>query len=137
MFNELNKKRTDRKELRKFGITLFIALGIFGGLVLWRRGEAGLVFWGIGLVLLTVGLGRPEILAPIYKAWMTGALFMGFVMTHFILALMYYLVLSPVGFVMRGLGHDPLRLKFDRDAESYWAQKEQKEFTKERYEKMF
>lgn len=132
-----NNQRSESRELRRFAITLFIALGIFGGLVLWRRGEIGLVFWGIGLGLFTVGLVRPKILGPVYRGWIAVAFLMGFVMTHFILALMYYLVFTPMGLVMRVLGRDPLRLEFDRNAKSYWIRRQPTEFIRERYEKMY
>ncbi len=71
---------------------------------------------------------------------MRAALFIGFFMTHLILALMYYLVFTPVGLVMKALGRDPLRLKFNKNAESYWVKRKREAaefFGKERYERMF
>jgi hypothetical protein len=133
----MTKTKIDEKELRRFAITLFIALGILGGLILWRKGETGYLLLGISLGLLMVGLARPRILGPIYKGWMTGAFMMGFIMTHLILALMYYLVFTPVGLVMRVLRKDPLRLRLDRNIGSYWIKRNQREFEKEGYEKMF
>jgi hypothetical protein len=65
------------------------------------------------------------------------SLFMGFFMTHLILALIYYLVFTPVALLMRALGRDPLRLKHDRNAKSYWIKRPRTEFLKESYEKMF
>jgi len=62
---------------------------------------------------------------------------MGFFMTHLILALMYYLVFTPVALVMRALGRDPLRLKYDGDVTSYWMKRPRREFPRESYEKMF
>ena len=68
---------------------------------------------------------------------MTLALVLGFIMSHIILALVYYLVLTPIGFFMRILGKDPLTLKSDPNADSYWIKREKKEWSRENYEKMF
>jgi len=133
----VNKNEIALKELRKFGFTLSCVLSILGGFVLWRKGETGFLLWGIGFVILLVGLIRPTLLKAIQKGWMKLAFLMGFFMTHLILALLYYLVFTPMAFVMKGLGRDPLRLKHDRNAKSYWLKRPQTEFTRERYEKMF
>ncbi len=137
MENKINERECAAKELRKFGFTMSCALSIVGGFALWRKGETGLLFWGIGFVILMVGLIRPRLLGPIHKGWMKLAFVMGFFMTHLILALMYYLVFTPVALVMRTLGKDPLRLKYDRSVKSYWIRRPRSEFTRERYEKMF
>lgn len=133
----MNSSKTDRKELRKFAITVFCALGILGAVFLWRRGESGYLFWIIGVALLGLGLMKPRLLGPIHKVWMRLAFLIGFVMTHLILAAMYYLVFTPMGLVMRIFGRDPLRLKQDENAESYWIRRHWTEFAKERYEKMY
>jgi hypothetical protein len=53
-----------------------------------------------------------------YVAWP-----IGFVVSHLVLAAVYYLVLTPVGLVMRLLGYDPMRRGFDREAASYWVER--------------
>ena len=133
----MNNLKIGLEELQKFAITLFFALGILGGLILWRKGGIGFLFLGIAVAFLPVGLIRPVLLGPIYKGWMTIAMWMGFVMTHFILALMYYLVFTPVGLVMRFLGKDPLKIKFAKDVDSHWIKRQETELPRERYEKMY
>ena len=125
------------KELRKFSIILFFAFGILGLLVFWRRGEAGLVLCGVGLALLLCGLTAPKVLLYPYKGWMRLSLILGFLMNHLILSLMYYLVFTPTGIVMRMLGKDLLRKQFDKNGKTYWLKREEKTYAKERYEKMF
>jgi hypothetical protein len=125
------------KELRTFAFTLSCALGFLGGLVLWRKGETGFLLWVIGMVILSMGLLKPRLLEPIHKGWMGISFLTGFFMTHLILALMYYLVFTPMALVMRALGKDPLRLKHDGKARSYWIKRPRREFPKESYERMF
>lgn len=129
--------KADVKELRKFSIILFCAFGILGLLVLWRRGEEGLILCGVGFALLLFGLIRPKLLFYPYKGWMRLSLILGFLMNHLILSLMYYFVISPIGIVMRMFGKDFLRKKYDKNATTYWIKKDRKGYAKERYEKMF
>jgi hypothetical protein len=137
MEDVVNKNEIALKELRKFSFTLSCALIILGGFVLWRKGETGLLFWCIGIVILLMGLTKPRLLGPIHKGWMGMSFLMGFLMTHVILALLYYLVFTPMGLVMRIVRKDPLKLKRDHSAESHWIKRTRREFTRERYEKMF
>ena len=129
--------KADAKELRKFAIVLFFAFEISGLLIFWRRGDAGPVLCGIGLALLLGGLTSPKLLLYPYKGWMRLSLILGFLMNHLILLLMYYLVVTPIGIVMRILGKDFLGKRFDKKGKTYWIKREQKVYVKERYEKMF
>jgi hypothetical protein len=129
--------KADIKDLRRFSFVLSLAFVILGLLVFWRRGGAGLVFCGVGLALLLPGLTRPKLLIYPYKGWMTLSLMLGFMMTHLILLLMYYIVFTPIGVVMRIFGRDILRKQFDKNEKTYWIKREQDLFVKERYEKMF
>jgi len=133
----MNTSNSADKELRTFAFTLSCALGFLGGLVLWRKGETGFLLWVVGMVILSMGLLKPGLLGPIHRGWMGISFLMGFFMTHLILALMYYLVFTPVALVMRALGRDPLRLKYDGDVTSYWMKRPRREFPRESYEKMF
>jgi hypothetical protein len=58
-------------------------------------------------------------------------------MSHIILALVYYIVLTPIGVFMRMLGKEPLSLRFDRNAESYWIKRQKGLNDKTSYEKMY
>lgn len=133
----MNASKINSKELKKFGITLFVALTILGGLLLWRKGGIGFLFWGIGIAFLLVGVTKPERLASTYRGWMRISMWMGFVMTHLILALMFYCVFTPIGLVMRLMGRDPLNLKAPKGVDSYWVKKPQTAPQRERYEKMY
>ena len=129
--------KADVKELRNFSILMFIAFGILGGLIFWMRGDTGLVFFGIGSALLICGLTIPKLLFYPYKVWMKLSLILGFLMSHLILLLLYYLILTPIGVVMRMSGKVFICKQFDKNEITYWIKKEQKIYGKERYEKMY
>lgn len=131
------KPTVDAKELRKFAVTISIALGVLGGLVLWRKGQAGLIPIAIGAVIFLAGLVWPKSLAILYKAWMALALALGFIMSHIILALVYFVVLTPIGFFMKIVKRNPLELSFDRTAESYWIKRQKGLNDMTSYEKMY
>jgi len=128
--------QTDAKELRKFSITLFIALGILGLFLLWRKGGVGFVPLGFAFLLLLLGMKRPSLLTPFYKGWMTLSLLLGYIMSHLVLMILYYLLMTPIGLVMRILQKDLLGRQFDKKAKTYWVKRSQ-ESLRDQYEKMF
>jgi hypothetical protein len=127
----------DVKELRKFALTMFCALGILGAILVWRKRDIGFVLWGMGTAGLLIAWVRPRVLNLVYKYWMKLAMVLGLISSHVILALLYYLVVTPLGLVMRLLGKNPLVLQPDKGLKSYWITREGGHFDKERCEKMF
>jgi hypothetical protein len=108
------------RDLRKFGLVMAGAFGALGGLAAWRGRSAGVVLLGIAAAFLVLGLAVPRLLRPVEKAWMAAARVMGVVMTHVILTLFYYLVITPFGIAMRIAGRDPLQRGAAPARESFW-----------------
>lgn len=129
--------KCDVKELRKFAVTLFFALGILGAILVWRKRDIGLVLWAIGSAALLMAWVQPAALKPVYRYWMKLAVAFGLVSTHVILALLYYLVFTPVGLVRRVVGKNPLALRLEEKTGSYWIKRESRKYDKQCYEKMF
>ena len=108
------------KQLRHFG---YLVGGIFGliGLwpLLWRQQSPRA--WALALTVLLVvpALVAPRILAPVYRAWMALGEVLAWINTRIILGVVFYGVVTPIGFVMRMLGHDPMRRRFEKTGESY------------------
>jgi len=111
----------DNKGLREFGlITGSIAAALFGLLLPWLFGHGWPVWpWVVGGVLAAWALVWPAGLRPIYHLWMRFGEALGWVNSRIILGLMYYLLILPVGLLMRLVGKDPMRRRLDRDAKSY------------------
>ena len=72
-----------------------------------------------------VGLVSPGLLRIVYLGMIYATLPIGIVVSYVILAATYYLVLTPIGLVMRLCGYDPMHRRFDRKAESYWVPREE------------
>ena len=67
-----------------------------------------------------IALAKPALLAWLNRLWIKLGVLLGKVVSPIALGILFYGVLAPVGKVMRFAGKDPLRLKFDPGADSYW-----------------
>ena len=105
---------------RSFGVVITVVLaGI--GLFPLLHGEPPR-WWSLAVagVLLVVTLVRAELLAPFNRVWFRFGLFLHRVVNPVIMAVIYFAVVTPTGLIMRAAGKDPLRLRRDPNAESYW-----------------
>ena len=124
-------------ELRKFGL-LFAA--ICGGVALYslyREGSVWPYAAGASLFFLLSGLFFQRVLRPIHASWMKVAHVLGWVNTRLLLGLFFYLVLTPVGLVIRLFGKDLIQQKIDRSRKSYWVKRETGATERGRYERLF
>lgn len=105
---------------RSFGVVITVALtGV--GLFPLLNGEPPR-WWSLAVagVMLVVTLVRAELLAPFNRVWFRFGLFLHRVVNPVIMAVIYFAVVTPTGLIMRAVGKDPLRLRRDPNAESYW-----------------
>ena len=114
-------KAHDLPSNRSFG---WVFTGFFGLIAIWplvlNQGE--LRWWAAGIsgIFLVLTLALPDVLEPLNRLWMKLALLLARVVNPVILGLMFFLIFTPVAFVLRLLGKDLLRLKLDQSASSYW-----------------
>ncbi|MEP6687659.1 MAG: SxtJ family membrane protein [Gemmatimonadales bacterium] len=106
-------------EGRKFGLLVGGAFLLLGAL-LWRRTHlaAAWISGGLGVALLMGGLAAPAQLGPVYRAWMALARVISKVTTPVFMSVMFFLVLTPAGFLVRLFGHRPLARS--KDDTTYW-----------------
>lgn len=119
----INWHPTDR-ELRQFaGIWFPLFWAIVGLLIGFRAGWWNVVLpvWGAVAAASIVGLTWPRLMRPVFFAWIVAALPIGWIVSHLLLAAVYYLLITPLGLVMRLIGRDKLQMRFDRDAATYWT----------------
>jgi len=123
-----------KRELRKFGLTVGLAFLVLGGISKWRGHELPpRVLWTVGSLLMVSGLLVPTLLGPVQRGWMRFADVVGTFNTRLILGLLFYLVFTPVGFVMRFF-RDPLTRSM-RDAEqSQWVRRKVEPVDPARYQ---
>lgn len=113
--------RPNDRQLRWFAGLWFPAMcAVIGSVVRAARPDLAITIWAVGLVLGMSGLVRPAIVRPVYAALMWITFPIAWIMSHAILALMYFLIITPVALVAR-LFYDPMARTFDRRASSYWV----------------
>jgi hypothetical protein len=105
---------------RSLGLTFSVFFALLAVLPL-RRHQAFQWRWVIvSALFLAIGLLAPGLLHPISRVWAKLALLLHKVVNPITTALLFFLVFVPAGLIFRLLGKDPLRLRLDPDADTYW-----------------
>lgn len=108
--------------LRQFGLIWLGFFAVVGGLTLWRSGTwpAATALWAAAVVVPAVGWIVPPFMRLVYLGMSYAAWPIGTAISFALLAAFYFLLVTPVGFVMRLLGRDPLNRRFAHELDSYW-----------------
>jgi hypothetical protein len=105
---------------RKFGVTVGLAFAVLATISWWRGHHYPVYVLGaLGGLLVLAGLSIPRRLGPVERAWMQLAVLISKVTTPVFMGVVYFLVLLPVGLVMRAFGRNAVRHQPVND--SYWA----------------
>ena len=137
MLEELKNIKSEKSDLRKFGITIGIILVMIAGFLFWKEKESFQIFLTVGAVLCIFGVVIPVILKPIYWIWMIFATILGWIMTRIILSILFYVILTPIGLIPRLFGKQFLELKWNRTNRTYWNYRSGDVIEKEKYEQQF
>ena len=115
----------NRKELRWFGGLLIVFCGVIAWVVSRGRDDLTLpiAIAATGAIVGLTGLLRPEIIRYVYVAWMVAVSPIAFVVSNLIVAVVFYLVVTPIGLAMKFARRDVLKLELRRDADSHWVEK--------------
>ena len=111
---------------RSFGLLFFIVFIVVG---LWPviKGEtANIYLILISLFFLIFGLINSKILSPFNKAWIKLGEILGLIIAPIIMALVYFIILTPISLIVRMLGKDLLGLKFLKKQDTYWTKRKKK-----------
>lgn len=126
------------RDLRWFAALQFVFLAVVAG-VLHRHAGQSWVAWAllaVSAAIAVVGLAVPRAVRLVFVAWMVVAFPIGWLVSHVVLAAVFYLVFCPIGLALKLCGHDPLQRRFDRRAESYWSPRQASD-DKSRYFRQF
>jgi multisubunit Na+/H+ antiporter MnhG subunit len=134
---EIKNIKEDKTALRKFGLTVGTVLLLVGILLYLTGKSSSVVIGGIGVLLILFGLILPTILKPLNKIWMILAVILGWFMSRLILFILFYIVITPIGFFLKLIGKDFLHRKIDNNSQSYWETREKKIAEQIDYERQF
>ena len=137
ILQDIKQLKTGERDLRKFGLMVGGVFVVLGVIILLRHKPHYPYFLWPGLVLMALGAVLPRLLKYVYIGWMSVAFVLGFVVSHLILGLFFYAVITPIGLLARISGKDFLSLKLDRTAKSYWLPRDRTQKAASSYERQF
>ena len=116
------KLNPSRRELRQFAALLLLVATALAGSIWYKSGLSGIqsMLWAAAVVLGAVGLAAPRLMRPLWVVLMVVGYPIGWVVSHVLLAGIFYLCFTPLGLAMRLFGYDPLDRRLDRSAKTYW-----------------
>jgi membrane-associated phospholipid phosphatase len=129
--------RTDKKTLKSFSRVMAIALFSIGTILLVRHKQSYLVFYSLTVLFFGLGIFASFVFKPVYLIWMRLAFVLSWINTRLVLLVVFYLVLTPTGLVMKLMGKDLLDRRIEREKKSYWLAKLKKVFDPAEYERQF
>ena len=107
---------------RNFGIVFFVVFLLIALYPLINSGEIRIWSAVIALIFLVLGILNSNILSPLNKLWFKFGIFLGKIISPIIMGIIFFLVVTPIGLIMRLLGKDVLNLRYN-DYKSYWIEK--------------
>ena len=132
----MEKLNLDRKTLRKFGMTMGIVFLVISGLFFFRHKYISVAYsFVVSCLFFIMGLVAPTFLKRIYIVWMNFASILAWINTRIILIILFYLIFTPIGLVMRLFRVDLLERKKNKG--TYWKKKQKVDFNPSNYERRF
>ena len=111
---------------RSFGLLFFIVFIAVGLWPIIKCEEANIYLILISLFFLIFGLINSKILSPFNKAWIKFGEILGLIIAPIIMALIYFIILTPISLILRMFGKDLLGLKFMKKQDTYWIKRVKK-----------
>ncbi len=107
---------------KSFGIVFSIVFLLIAIYPLINNDELRIWSLFIAIIFLVLGLINSKVLTPLNKLWFKFGLLLGRIISPVIMGLIFFLVVTPIAFIMRIIGKDLLNLKISKD-KSYWIEK--------------
>ena len=117
---------------RSFGFLFFI---VFLAISLWPlKSQEDLRLWAfiLALIFFVLGILNSKFLTPLNKLWMKFGIFLGSIISPFVMGVVFFMVVTPIGLIMRFLGKDLLRIKKSKFVSTYWISREKQNNTMKR-----
>jgi hypothetical protein len=124
------------KELRKFGFSLGLGLNIAGYLMFYRHREYFIWFSGIGSIAVILAVLWPAMLSPVKKILEQFIFIIGLLASAVTFLVVFYLVFTPIGILLKLFGKDLLNQKIEKDSNSYWIKRRGNGALRDSYERM-
>tara|TARA_X000001036_G_C20645442_1_gene792812 strand:+ start:115 stop:528 length:414 start_codon:yes stop_codon:yes gene_type:complete len=120
MYSEIKNIKSEKKDLKNFGITIGLILFLISGILFYYDNKLFLNFFYVFIFFISLGLILPKFLKPIYLIWMTFAVILSWFMSRLILSLLFYFVISPIKLIAKVFGKNFLEISISSHVNSYW-----------------
>ena len=120
------KSKIEVSSNRSFGLVFFVVFLIIG---LWPLLDGGqFKIWTLffSLFFLVLGLLNSKLLTPLNLLWTKFGILLGNVFAPIVMSFIFFLVVTPIGLLMRIMGRDLLRTKYNKSGKSYWIKREKR-----------
>ena len=129
--------KTDKPTLRKFGLIMGLFFSIVAAALFIKHRQSTLPAAIVSLVFFLIVISMPSLLKYFYIVWMKLTFILSWFNTRLLLCVIFYLVLSPIGMIMRIFRVDFLERRFNPSLASYWKARGKKQSLPEDYSKQF
>lgn len=121
MNNNANKTQYTSKELRDFGLIMAGMLVLMFGIVLPWLFSFSTPYWPFiaAFVFLVVALTKPLLLGPVNRVWLKISDVLGWINTRLVMGIIFFLLIVPIGLLMRVFTKDPLKNQWSESEKSY------------------
>ena len=108
---------------RAFGLVMAAVSALISLVNWWPAGTWWPWLGGAALLFLACALGYPRLLKPLNRAWFRFGLLLHAVINPIVMGVIFFVAVTPTGWIMRARGNDLLRLRRDPERDSYWVER--------------
>ena len=114
---------------RSFGLVFFVLFLIISLWPLKSQGDLRLWAFVLSLIFLVLGVLNSKFLSPLNKLWYKFGILLGTIVSPIVMGVVFFIVVTPIGLIMRFLGKDLLRINKNKLVSTYWVNREKQNTT--------
>jgi len=121
----MNKKYSNMGSNRSFGVVFSVVFLIISFWPLFTEGTIRIWAIFIAILFLLISYFKPDALYPLNKIWFKFGLLLGSIVSPIVMGIVFFIIVTPIGIIMRIIGKDLLNKKINNSVKSYWIKREQ------------
>ena len=114
---------------RSFGFLFFVVFFVISLWPLKSQGDLRLWTLILSLVFLVLGVLNSKLLTPLNKLWFKFGILLGSIISPIVMGAVFFIIVTPMGLIMRFLGKDLLRINKNRTISTYWINRDKQKNT--------